>query len=689
MKGIRRRALLGLAVLLAALVPAAWGAVPQDALSAKPAGAIYSVFQVDDLGNLVRSFLSSDNIDLFAPLMGEEELEGLRMAAAIVSKMSVKTTALLAGTDGNLTPFFQAALSLPAELKNQLGLVESGKAKPEDIVSLVLGDGALVFGPLLNVELQDGAQGPYFLLNGQVALAARDGLLLVGLSPNDLEASLKALVDPKERLSVKRRHEARNFSLLHLDFPTLIKVAKDQKGREKADKKDGKKIDEIDFDVLGAYFKAPLEIEYGIDREPGSLLFSMGVNLEEALSDAYLKRFAKMEPVPGGELFLTGGGRPLFALSSKLSVKGSDLDVYPEIAKLWKDGIKQLARYGITEPEVEDLLSGSVSLVCGGSATVAGAKVPGVYLALTGRGGAASSIFKKVTENAEFAATPPAAPVDVKDWEMVLQIDSSLFPFPIPILLGVKGETLFVGVQDAAGLNIAPEISGSLKALLEKGSLSTSFFDFEAVRAFLDGALSDKSSLLYSLAGELPQAIRDSVKDVLGAELSVPFVGSWAPRMDEAFVKFSLVDVPAGKGLMAKIVKATAQYTEYTAKTCESAPTSAAASSVISDMRSLKAACIMLYADNVDEDLTSKINVDGVKLLHKYLEHPNKFPENGNPATLEVKNGEWWISYKVDDLDAIVREKLAARAAAVGLFKDNSGTAPYEKSAASVFMRAR
>jgi len=252
--------------------------------------------------------------------------------------------------------------------------------------------------------------------------------------------------------------------------------------------------------------------------------------------------------------------------------------------------------------------------------------------------------------------------------------------------LGVKGETLFVGVQDAAGLNIAPEISDSLKALLEKGSLSTSFFDFEAVRAFLDGALSDKSSPLYALAEELPREILDSVKDVLGAELSVPFVGSWAPRMDEAFVKFSLVDVPADKGLMAKIVKATAQ---YTAKPGASATASATASGVVSDMRSLKAACIMLYAENVDEDLTSKINEEGVKLLHKYLDHPDKFPENGNPATLEVKNGEWWISYKVDDLDAIVREKLAARAATVGLFKDNSGTVPYEKSAASVFMRVR
>lgn len=686
MKGIRRRALLGLAVLLAALVPAAWGAVPQDALSAKPAGAIYSVFQVDDLGNLARSILSSENIDLFAPLLDKGEVEGFRIVAAIVSKMPVKTTALLAGTDENLTPFLQLALSLPAELKPQLDLVASGKAKPEDIVSLTLGDGAVAFGPLLNVELQKGPQGPYFLLNSQAALAARDGLLLVGLSPADLEASLKALADPKERLSVKRRHESRNFSLLHLDFPTLIKMAGEQQAKEKADKKGGKKIDEIDLDALKKYFKAPVEIEYGIDKDPGSVLFSMGVNIEEALNSAYLERFAKMDPVPGGEIFLAGGGRPLFALSSKLSFKGSDLDIYPEIAKLWKDGIKQLAQYGITESEVENLLSGSVSLVCGGSAAVAGAKMPGAYLALTGREGAASSIFKKVTESAKFAATLPTAPVDVKGWEMVLQVDPSLFPFPVPILFGVKGETLFVGVQDAAGLNTAPEISGTLKALLEKGSLSTSFFDFEAIRAFLDGALSDKSSPLYALAEELPRAILDSVKDVLGAELSVPFVGSWAPRMDEAFVKFSLVDVPAGKGLMAKIVKAAAQ---YKAKTSTPATASATASGVVSDMRSLKAACLLLYADNVDEDLTSKINKDGVKLLHKYLDNPNKFPENGNPATFEVKNGEWWISYKVDDLDAMVREKLASRAAAVGLFKDNSGSEPYEKSAASVFMRVR
>ena len=39
-------------------------------------------------------------------------------------------------------------------------------------------------------------------------------------------------------------------------------------------------------------------------------------------------------------------------------------------------------------------------------------------LALTGREGAASSIFKKVTDNAKFTATLPTAPVDVKGWEI-------------------------------------------------------------------------------------------------------------------------------------------------------------------------------------------------------------------------------------------------------------------------------
>lgn len=546
MKGMRRRGLWAFTVFLMLWVSAAWGAVPQEALSKRSPKAIYMALSIDDLGGLVRYVLSSENIDLFAPLMDEKTLEGARMISAVVSKMPVGTAALAAGTDENLVPFLQLALALPAELQPKLDLVESGQAKAEDIVSLLLGDGGLVFAPLLESELRKGDQGFYSLKDGSVVLTARSGLLLMGLSAGDLEASLKALADREERLPLNRRLEARNLSLLHLDFATMLHIAESRK-----DEASEKPFDEIDANVLGAYFKAPLEIEYGYEKTPEHFLVSVAANVEEAFSSAYLERLAEIEPEAGGALFLTGTGRPLFALGSKWSFKSSDLAVYPEVANLWKEGIGLLAQYGISEAEVENLLSGSVSLVCGGSASVMGGKSPGAYLALTGREGAAASIFKKIVGNEDFSSALPTVPVEMKDWEAVLQVDPALLP--LPVLLGVKGETLLLGIQDAASLNAAPELSAELRSLLEKSSMSTSFFDFKAIGAALNNILNDEKS---PLPGLLPSETLPLLKGVLGAELSVPFVGIWAPRSDRAFAEGLLVEVPSGKGLMAEIVKA-------------------------------------------------------------------------------------------------------------------------------------
>ena len=83
--------------------------------------------------------------------------------------------------------------------------------------------------------------------------------------------------------------------------------------------------------------------------------------------------------------------------------------------------------------------------------------------------------------------------------------------------------------------------------------MSTSFFDFKAIGAALNNILNDEKS---PLPGLLPSETLPLLKGVLGAELSVPFVGIWAPRSDRAFAEGLLVEVPAGKGLMAEIVKA-------------------------------------------------------------------------------------------------------------------------------------
>lgn len=555
MSRIRTKILGGLVLLAVFFTSAAWGATPDKALSSKPANSIYAVLNVDDLGGLARTILSDKNIELFAPLMDEDTLNGFRMAAAIVGKMPVKTTALVTGMDENLVPFLQIAMALPAELQPKLKLVEEGKAKPEDITSLILGDGALALGPLLNAVPQKGTKGSYFLINGQAAVTAKDGLLLIGLSAQNLEASLKALEGTGDPLSVKPRHEGKDFARLHIDFSTLVKIAMEQKAREGA--KD-KKLDDLDPDVLKKYFKAPLEIEYNFDKKPDRFLVSFWANVEEALSDAYVDRLRRLAPVPGGDVFLTGAGRPLFALSSKLSIKGSDFEIYPEIAEVWKKGMKKLAGYGITEAEIENLLSGSISLVCGGTSSFAGAKTPGLYLAVTGQKGAALSIFEKVTQHEDFSMMVPTAPVEVAEWHKMLQVDPQMLP--APVLLGIKGETFFLGTQDPKSLSEAPELSERLKALLEKTSMGTSFIDFESIQAFLNGAVNDQGSPLYSLLASMPPAMLDLVKDVLGAELSIPFIGVWTPQFDTAFAEHELVDVPADKGLMARIVKAASQF---------------------------------------------------------------------------------------------------------------------------------
>ena len=86
MKGMRRRGLWAFTVFLMLWVSAAWGAVPQEALSKRSPKAIYMALSIDDLGGLVRYVLSSENIDLFAPLMDEKTLEGARMISAVDRK---------------------------------------------------------------------------------------------------------------------------------------------------------------------------------------------------------------------------------------------------------------------------------------------------------------------------------------------------------------------------------------------------------------------------------------------------------------------------------------------------------------------------------------------------------------------------------------------------------------------------
>ncbi len=120
-----------------------------------------------------------------------------------------------------------------------------------------------------------------------------------------------------------------------------------------------------------------------------------------------------------------------------------------------------------------------------------------------------------------------------------------------------------------------------------------------------------------------------------------------------------------------------------------SATASAKATTIISDMRSLKSASLLLYADSMDDtDLNATIDSDKIKVLHKYVDNPDKFKTDGSPAGFSRNNGGWWISYAVEDDDA-VREKLAEKAEKAGIYGANTGAAVYKKTDATAWMRAR
>ncbi|NLL36970.1 MAG: prepilin-type N-terminal cleavage/methylation domain-containing protein [Fretibacterium sp.] len=122
-----------------------------------------------------------------------------------------------------------------------------------------------------------------------------------------------------------------------------------------------------------------------------------------------------------------------------------------------------------------------------------------------------------------------------------------------------------------------------------------------------------------------------------------------------------------------------------------SATASAQAATIISDMRSLKSACLLLYADSMDDaNLVSTIATDKIKVLHKYIDNPDKFKTDGDPAGLEVGvDGKWWISYK-SPVDAQVQEKLEAKAGSTGLYGTATvGGAAYKKGDAKLYMVAR
>lgn len=113
-----------------------------------------------------------------------------------------------------------------------------------------------------------------------------------------------------------------------------------------------------------------------------------------------------------------------------------------------------------------------------------------------------------------------------------------------------------------------------------------------------------------------------------------------------------------------------------------SASASARVSAIISDLRGLRSAALMLYMDSADS--IADLNVimfsgDGLEMLARYTDNPERFTRDCEYSVFSDPNsGEWWALCRVDN-DGEFRDKLSEKAASIGLMGSSSGQyMPYD-----------
>lgn len=107
------------------------------------------------------------------------------------------------------------------------------------------------------------------------------------------------------------------------------------------------------------------------------------------------------------------------------------------------------------------------------------------------------------------------------------------------------------------------------------------------------------------------------------------------------------------------------------------AVSSARALNIVSDLRIMKEAVLMMYIDSMDQfDAGTVTFGEGLTpgvVLARYLDNPEKFDDHYKFA---ASGGRWYVSYTVKDSDpgaGDVRASLTGRASSAGLLKAVGG----------------
>ena len=513
--------------------------LPENTLISRAEGTVYGVLRLDDTGAFLRWLFSEENVDVFMPLILKSKdssniIGAIEVIRAFSRSTPIKSAAIIIGAYNpkktKQEPFMQFSFTVSDDMLSTLRKVSDGTAEDADFANLLLGrDNPMtaIAQTMIKAEKQGGG---IYRLNNELFVKSEGDMLILCTSSGELNASVDALRNPGSRLFTRntRKFADKDFAFIHVDYETLDALDTDDSLK--------------DADGVAKYFDKPMNFELGFTSKPEKFIFSLSLNLLEAMKKEYAPSENRV-PVTGSYLKLAGTKSPLAALGGYMTL--SAMKMHDEGNALWKEIVRQVrVRFGISEEEFSNFFTGPFSLTVNDSVTFEGLKVPAIYISQTGMKGSAEKIFARLTKSPHFK----------KAKDGVLQLDSSISP--VSCFIEDKGETLGINFAEIENLKATPALKPALSDLMNEKGVSAIWIDFAGIRDWIMDAENGVFAMLLPMAKVMGYGdVVDAVNDILTAEFSVPSFSLRAEDPETFRFEFANAGINSKNGLFARIVK--------------------------------------------------------------------------------------------------------------------------------------
>ncbi len=318
----------------------------------------------------------------------------------------------------------------------------------------------------------------------QAYLTARENLLILAYTQDNLLATYKALENPENRYNPDRKYPDLS-SFIRFNDAGLTQIG-------------------LISEKIPAVFHDNIEGELAF----GSTKKSWNFKAFSTLFNAFYteEELAKITPVTtptplvgGGEAIAAAGINPDFifmrrSLGNLLEGKSNP------VAGYYNDIVELLTSIGFQEKDVHSILGGSYHFVIGGEAGSMFVPVtfPGVYGVLKGKDAQATqNVVETLAALLTESVGVPLEKQDLKGWDSFYALS-----MPVTAVLGAKGDELFLGLVDPNKIQEPSKASSQMKKMASaKDKVAWMHLDMNALDRFLFKIL-DNNNLWAPMVGE-------------------------------------------------------------------------------------------------------------------------------------------------------------------------------------------